>query len=170
MITVKDDGLIFRSDTMFKKMIKSIYLGFIVFLFLSCEDKSTNPGNQSAVSFTSEYTKCLSHGLGKGSGLDSIFAYSFNDTLVLDFSVIANCCPDSNRFSVISLVGTDMILVSVADTMPSLCHCVCLYMTHAELINLPNDHYVVRCRLENSSGVGETIHLVHVNREVYGKI
>jgi hypothetical protein len=150
---------------MFKYMMKTMFLGSLILLSLSCEENSTNPENQSPVSFLSQSSGCLSNGLPKANGLDSIFTYSFSGGLILDFSVVANCCPDSNRFSVSHIAGTDTLIIAVADTAQSFCHCVCLYMTHAEFMNLPNDHYVVRCTIENSSGQGETIHLVHVDRQ-----
>ena len=140
-----------------------VVLGSLVFLYFSCKEIPTLP-NQSPISFSSQYSKCLSQGLPKISVLDSIFTYSFSDNLITDFSVIANCCPGSNRFSVSSLGGTDTLVVAVADTAQGLCDCVCLYMVHAEFNNLPNDHYVVRCTYGNLTGYHETIHLVRVNR------
>jgi hypothetical protein len=139
-------------------------LGFIVFLCLSCNEKSTSPDSQSAISFSSHYGKCSSQGLTKSSSLDSIFTYSFLDSLVIDFSVNANCCPDSNRFVVTQSAGTDTLVISVADTAGNLCYCICTYMVHTSFENLPNDHYVVRCRVGNSQGY-EDIHLVNVYRK-----
>jgi hypothetical protein len=142
-----------------------VTLGFLVFLCLSCNEKSTNPDNQSGISFSSRYSTCLSHGLSKSSGLDSVFTYSFTDSLVIDFSVIANCCPDSNRFVVTESAGTDTLVISVADTAENLCYCICTYMVHASFGNLPSDHYVVRCRVGNSQGYVDPIHLVNVYRK-----
>jgi len=141
-----------------------VTLGFIVFLCFSCKDKSTNPETQSTISFSSQSSKCLSHGLAKSSGLDSVFTYSFTQSLIIDFSVNANCCPDSNRFNISNIIRADTLIVSVADTARSLCHCICLYMIHVEFGNLPNDHYVVRCRIGNSQGYDDPIHLVNVYR------
>jgi hypothetical protein len=141
-----------------------VTLGFIVFLCFSCKDKSTNPGTQSPISFSSQSSKCLSNGLSKNSGLDSVFTYSFTQNLIIDFSVNTNCCPDSNRFNISNIIGTDTLIVSVADTARSLCNCICLYMIHVEFGNLSNDHYVVRCRIGNSQGYDDPIHLVNVYR------
>jgi hypothetical protein len=141
-----------------------VTLGFLVFLCLSCNEKSTSPDSQSAISFSSHYGKCLSQGLPKSSSLDSVFTYSFTDSLVIDFSVNANCCPDSNRFVVTQRAGPDTLVISVADTAGNLCYCICTYMVHASFENLPNDHYVVRCRVGNSQGY-EDIHLVDVYRK-----
>jgi hypothetical protein len=142
-----------------------VTLGFIVILFFSCKDKSTNPATQSSISFSSQYSRCLSHGLSKSSGIDSVFTYSFTQNLIIDFSVFANCCPDSNRFNITNIIGTDTLIISVADTARSQCNCICLYMIYVEFGNLSNDHYVVRCRIGNSQGYDDPIHLVNVYRK-----
>lgn len=151
---------------MFNSTMKKIFLGSFILLLFSCKEKSTGPENQSPVSFTSQYSKCLSNALAKSNSVDSIFTYSFYDTLIIDFSVIVNCCPDSNRFSISYNRGSDTLGIAVADTARDLCNCVCLYMVHAEFSNLPNDHYIVRCTVGKSPGQSETIHLVQVNRGV----
>jgi hypothetical protein len=142
-----------------------IIFGFLVVLCLSCKEKATNPETQTPISFSSQYSKCLSHGLAKARGLDSLFTYTFVDSLVIDFSVNANCCPDSNRFIVTHSIGTDTLIISVADTARSLCNCICLYMIHASFGNLSKDNYTVRCRVGNSHGYDDPIHLVNVNRK-----
>ena len=138
--------------------------GFFIFVCFSCKDKSTNTGTQPPISFSSQSSNCLSHGLSKSGGLDSVFTYSFTQSLIIDFSVNANCCPDSNRFNISNIIGKDTLIISVADTARSLCYCNCLYMIHVEFGNLSNDHYVVRCRIGNSQGYDDPIHLVNVYR------
>jgi hypothetical protein len=153
-----------EEDTPMRILIITLAIGFLAFLCLSCGEKSTDPDSQSSISFSSRYSKCLSSGLLKSSRLDSVFTYSFTDSLVIDFSVNANCCPDSNRFAVTESAGTDTLVISVADTAGNLCYCICTYMVHTSFENLPNDHYVVRCRVGNSQGY-EDIHLVNVFRK-----
>lgn len=137
---------------------------FVLLLCVSCKERPTGPFAFPEASFSSQYSKCLG-GLAKGSVLDSVFTYSFVDTLLIDFSVIANCCPDSNRFDVSSTVASDTIVISVADTARALCLCVCPYMIEARFANLVADHYVVRCRIGNSQGYEDPIHLVRVDRK-----
>jgi hypothetical protein len=155
----------YKEETSMRITTMVVILGFIVFLCFSCKDKSTNSETQSTISFSSQSSKCLSNGLSKSSGLDSVFTYSFTQNLIIDFSVNANCCPDSNRFNISNTVGIDTIIVSVADTARSLCSCICLYMIHVEFGNLPNDHYVVRCKIGNSHGYDDPTHLVNVYRK-----
>jgi hypothetical protein len=138
-------------------------LGTLLLLCFSCKDRSIAPSGQPIVSFSSQYSKCLG-GLAKSSTLDSVFTYSFSDTLLIDFSAISNCCPDSDRFDVSSTVGSDTIVVSVADTAQHLCRCVCPYMVEARFANLPNDHYLVRCRISSAQDSTDPIHLVDVYR------
>ena len=140
-------------------------LGIIVLLSFSCKEKSTGPTTQQPVLFSSRSSKCLSQGFAKSSGLDSVFTYSFTDTLLIDFSAIANCCPDSDRFEISQEIGTDTLIVSVADTALHLCRCVCPYMIEVEFVGLPNDHYVIRCRIGDPQGYVDPIHLVNVYRQ-----
>jgi hypothetical protein len=147
------------------KMIPISALVFVIVLLYSCKDKSSNPDSQTPVSLSYEATKCLAHGLAKGTELDSVFTYSFTTDLVIDFSVWANCCPDSNRFLVSYTISNDTILISVADTARSLCHCICPYMIHADFMDLSKDHYVVRCRIGNNQVWDDPIHLVDVYRQ-----
>jgi hypothetical protein len=116
------------------------------------------------VTFYSQSSKCLLNGLSKSADLDSVFTYLFDNNLLIDFSVTANCCPDSNRFSISQITGTDTIIISVADTAQNLCKCVCPYMIHVEFENLSKDHYVVRCRQSNSQGCLDPIYLADVYR------
>ena len=145
------------------KMI--MVLGIVALVCSSCKEKSTEPGDQKVITFSSLYSNCLAHGLSKGSGLDSVFNYSFTGNLIVDFSVWANCCPDSNRFAVSYRIANDTIIISAADTARSLCRCLCPYMVHAEFFNLQQDHYIIRCRAGNEGGYEDPIHLVDVYRK-----
>lgn len=139
-------------------------LGFAILIAFSCKDRSTNPEDQP-VSFNYLSSKCVTQGLTKGTGLDSLFTYSFTDKLLVDFSVWANCCPDSNRFAVTYAMSADTIVISVADTARSLCRCICIYMIHTEFTGLQRDRYVVRCRIGNGQSYDDPIHLVQVFRQ-----
>jgi hypothetical protein len=131
---------------------------------LSCKDRISNTGNERNVTFSYLSSKCLLHGLAKGSALDSVFEYSFRQDLIMDFSAWSNCCPDSERFVLSHAIYADTILITVLDTVAHLCNCVCPYTLHVELADLPFDQYIVRCRI----GVGQTyddpIHLIAVRR------
>ena len=134
-----------------------------IFSSVCCDDKTTNPTTQRSPAFSFKSSTCLAV-LVKGSLYDSIFVYSFADTLMIDFSVEANCCPDSNRFLVSCISTTDTIDVCVRDTAENGCRCICPYIIHAEIANLPGDLYVVRCAMDSSSGVRNPVHVVTVRR------
>jgi len=144
------------------KILLHLFTAIAVFLFLSCKEKVTNPENE-APSFSYISSKCLSFDLEKQSfPTDSSFTYSFRDSLLIDFSVEGNCCPDSNRFIVSQNISNDTIYISVQDTALNLCHCICPYQIHAGFSNLNEDHYVVYCKLNNAGD--DPIHLVDVYR------
>ncbi len=93
---------------------------------------------------------CQRAGLARAATADSCFAYQFEDDLKLEFCVIANCCPDTNRFKLASEVRQDTIAIAVADTAARLCRCICPYLIRAEFRDLPEDHYVVACSFGDS--------------------
>ena len=146
--------------------MKSILLFLFLSLLtiLSCKEKTVNSQNALTPSFISKSSKCVTSNLSKGSALDSVFTYSFNQTLTIDFSAWANCCPDSGRFVLNQSVQNDTILVSVIDTAQSLCLCICPYIIHVEANDLPLDQYIVRCRIGDGNNFLDPIHLVAVSR------
>ena len=148
-----------------KQFAMIVIIGWLSLVHFSCGDKSTGPGSPAGVSFSWQSSKCIGGGSAKVSGIDSLFAYSFKDSLVIDFSVTSNCCPDSNRFSVSTIAGTDTLAVVVADTAEHLCRCICTYMIHCSFGNLPEDRYVVRCSICSSGGCDDPIYLVNVFRK-----
>ncbi|MDZ7276304.1 MAG: hypothetical protein ONB51_17610 [candidate division KSB1 bacterium] len=86
-----------------------------------------------------------------GSGLaDSCFSFQFENDLKLEFCVRANCCPDSNRFRLESVVRRDTITIAVTDTAARLCRCICPYLIRAHFRKLPEAHYVVVCNYGDS--------------------
>lgn len=84
-------------------------------------------------------------GLRKSAGMDSCFSYEFTNHLQVEFCVNANCCPDSNRFDFEYRVENNLIFVTVKDTAENLCKCICPYVIHLELYNLPLSHYYFKC-------------------------
>ena len=114
----------------------------LVFSF-SCKDKSTGPNTGAEVLFSGSSSKCLSNGLAKVASVDSLF-YSFIDSLVIDYLIAGNCCPDSNRFVLGYGINQDTLAIQIADTAQSVCKCVCSYNTHFVFSNLTNDHYFLK--------------------------
>ena len=139
---------------------------------MSCKDKSTNTVNTKNPSLSYQLSKCIheasysSYSLAKGlkTASDSIFSYSFSQNLILDFSVTANCCPDSNRFTVGQEIRNDTIIITVLDIAKDGCYCDCVYMVHTEITDLPNYHYTVRCRDGHGQSFHDPLHLVNVVR------
>jgi hypothetical protein len=136
---------------------------FLSLAFIACKDKSTNTNDTPNPTFSYETSKCSGHGLSKGTALDSIFTYSFDQELIMDFSVLSNCCPDSGRFVLNHTINMDTILIAVSDTAQHLCRCICSYMIHTQLTNLPLDQYVVR--IEEGSPSNYLLHLAIVKRK-----
>ena len=153
---------------MTKHLVIPVVFVVIAIGLFTCNGTSTEGDHVSAPSFSCQYSKCLTPGnILRHDRFDSVFVYSFTDSLSIDFSVIANCCPDSDRFSVSPLTGNDTIVVSVIDTAKADCRCGCLYMIHAEFSGLPNDQYVVCCNISDSQieGAPQMLHNVNVYRE-----
>ena len=147
-----------------KTLTVNAILGICLLLWSSCKEKSTDPVPEQRISFISQSSACLSYAFAKSTGLDSVFTYFFSDSLLIDFSVISNCCPDSNRFAISQTIDADTLFILVADTARTLCKCICPYMIRMECANLPNDHYVVCCKIGNSPEDMEMIHRVNVYR------
>lgn len=128
-------------------LIASIFV--VLLIFWNCNDKSVNNDSETSASY--KQGKCGESFLkGNASGTDSVFSYSFDSKLVIDFSVNANCCPDSGRFSVTHLFASDTLTIVVADTAIKGCHCICPYMIEAEFGDLSDNSYLVIC--EDSGG------------------
>lgn len=134
---------------------------------LGCKEKSTELSESGSPVFSYATSHCVGSGLPKTNVMsgDSIFTYSFHNDLRLDFSSYGNCCPDSNRFIVSSIIRHDTILIAVTDTSENLCRCLCLYMVHSELKGLPLNRYVVQCILADENAVRDTLHTATVIRQ-----
>ena len=130
----------------------------------SCKDKSINPESILEPTFTSQVSGCVLRGLAKGTDLDSMFTYTFDQSLSIDFSMWANCCTDSESFIVHSAIHTDTILITVVDSSQNFCDCICPYIVHVEAKDVPLDRYIVRCRMGDGKYFLDPIHLVVVSR------
>ena len=145
---------------------KKLGLVILIFFSISCKDQSIQPDQVESPQFTTESSKCISTAFSRGLAVsnDSIFTYSFSQDLIIDFSVRGNCCPDSNRFTLGHEIRNDTIFIAVSYTAQNLCRCICVYMIHVKLADLPLNHYVVRCRLSDGYTTTDPIHLVSVQR------
>lgn len=153
-----------HKERIMRTLIPCVFLLFLV--FLSCKDKSTPMPPDEIPPFSIQISNCIGPILWKTDRIvaDSVFAWTFGNKLVLDFSFPANCCIDSNAFSVSRMILNDTITITVTDTVVSFCRCICTYMAHAEFADLPNNHYVIQCIAGNKHGYGPPVHLVHVER------
>ena len=120
-----------------------LLLGFFV---LSCDlwenSDSPEPGENSIY----QIGGCAGNlGLRKAASRDSCFSWEFGNQLWVEFCVTANCCPDSNRFDLEYKISGNTIFVAVEDTARNLCRCICPYIIHLELHNLPLNHYYFKC-------------------------
>jgi len=119
---------------------------FVLFYVFSCTtDNSTEPEDKTITFNSYQVGGCNGSPLAKIAINDSCFSYSFNDTLKVDFCVTANCCPDSQRFATDYDIKSDTIFVTVADTAARLCHCVCNYTIHLDIVGLSENQYVFHC-------------------------
>lgn len=110
--------------------------------FFSCKDEITYSEVRANIF---QNGKCHGSALSKSSLADSCFSYTFSSTLTIDFCVIGNCCPDSNRFTSGFSVSESEIVIRIKDIAPNLCKCICKYMIHAEIKELKNNQYTLKC-------------------------
>jgi hypothetical protein len=127
--------------------LKLSVLTYLALVSVSCV-KSTEPGSPKMVAY--QVPGCTG-GLGKAAAGDSCFSYRFENVLYVDFCAWGNCCPDSNRFAIESEVQHDTIFITVADTAAPLCRCMCIYVLHVELNDLPFPSYMFVCRRQDYS-------------------
>ena len=133
-----------------KTLTHKLLIAVQILFLISCS-KSSLTDNEEKVDFKSyQVAGCNnSVSLEKIAFADSCFDYSFNDTLKIDFCVLGNCCPDSNRFAVDYNLHSDSISVSVVDTAANLCKCLCNYKIHLELTGLSKDKYLFSCNYDS---------------------
>ncbi len=140
-----------------RSLIASAILIWIASILFSCSDKSTGPENQQS-GLLYQIRGCQHGGLAKLSSSDSCFSYQFKKDLVMDFRVTANCCPDSNRFSLSYGIRNDTIAVVVVDTAANLCYCICRYFIRAEFRDLPLDRYIFSCTCDGKLSYMENLY------------
>ena len=132
---------------------------FLLLFLIGCNEKSTE-----TETFIKIYQlgKCNSYNLTKVTSDSLCFNYKFESSLVLDFCVKGNCCPDSNRFIFNYKINENQIDIFVDDIAPNLCKCICNYTIHADILGLSNSKYFVKC-YSKDNGEYKILH----EREVY---
>lgn len=129
--------------------------------FFNCKDEITFSEVRANIF---QDGKCRGSALSKTSVADSCFNYIFSNKLSLDFCVIGNCCPDSNRFTSSYSVTDSEIVIRIKDIEPNLCKCICKYMMHAEIVKLRNDWYTVKC-IQEFEDHDDQLYLKTINRK-----
>jgi hypothetical protein len=129
-------------------------LACLILSLLACSESTTKPKTESLVY---QIGRCQ-HTLGSAALTgDSCFTATFTQNLLIDFCLLANCCPDTNRFALNASINGDTILIVAADTAASLCHCLCNYKVRAEFQSLPLSQYLVLCSYNDSIVYRETV-------------
>ena len=148
------------------KMFTKNLIPFILPIFLlSCNDALTNSTDNSIPKFSSYSSDCIVPNTVDGFVIDSIFNYTFGDTLSMDFSVYGNCCADSGAFILSYDLRNDTLCIKLSNLSLIACECICLYIIHVEVNGLPLDQYIVRCQLGDNRIYG-LVHLVQVARNI----
>jgi hypothetical protein len=122
-------------------------LACLILSLLACSESTTKPKTESLVY---QVGRCQGSAGITALGEDSCFTATFTQNLLIDFCLVANCCPDTNRFVLNTLINSDTILITAADTAASLCRCLCDYTVRAEFQNLPLSQYLVLCSYKDS--------------------
>lgn len=144
-------------------MLKKLLTLFALALMLIGCANIMNPDLFPAFSFQS--STCLkTNNLGKDTGSDSIFTWSFGKELDVTFSVQANCLPETNRFTCSYTVSHDTVIITAADTARDVAACDCHYLIQATIRDLTMDSCYVRCRSTHPGLNRDPIHLVRVFR------
>ena len=131
------------------KVSLSLVSLLLVIYSLSCsEDSLTKSSVQDVQFFAYQVAGCNHNSLGKTAINDSCFSYSFTDTLKVDFCVLGNCCPDSNRFVTNYEINSDTLFITVSDTAANLCRCICNYTIHLDISGLQSDSYLFYCNYD----------------------
>jgi hypothetical protein len=126
---------------MWRLVIYGVLLCAAITMF-ACSEKSTKPTTESLIY---QDGRCRQGDTRAGYIDDSCFSSEFAQNLLIDFCVLANCCPDTNRFALGSLIKGDTIVLTAVDTAANLCKCECPYRIHAEFQSLPLSRYLVLC-------------------------
>jgi hypothetical protein len=135
-----------------------LVFGVALFALGGCSDRGAEPDAGGLSYLLFQVPGCGTTGSARIASSDSCFTYSFDGVLDLSWCVPANCCPDSNRFALSSIVVADTILVAVRDTAQRLCRCICSYNIHARYVDLPLDQYHFLVQYEDSVFYREIIY------------
>jgi hypothetical protein len=132
-----------------KNLIPCVLITFFFSLSGCNTVDSGNPKDQ----LNYQVSKCLNH-FSKTSSIsaDSCFTYSFSNSLIAEYCVSGNCCPDSNRFAFIQETGDDTLNIFVTDIEENQCHCICSYMLHSEFTGLQHNTYLLNIYLTSKQG------------------
>jgi hypothetical protein len=122
-------------------------LACLILLLLACSDNTTKPKVES---LAYQVGRCDHDMIKKPVADDSCFTAAFTQDLLIDLCLVANCCPDTNRFALSTSISSDTVLIAAADTAVNLCHCLCNYKVRAEFHNLPLSQYLVLCSYKDS--------------------
>lgn len=139
---------------------KLVFILFLLIFVIGCREKISDANPSVSIK---QIGKCNYNKLSKTSSDSLCFDYKFKNSLIIDFCVKGNCCPDSNRFVFESNIVEDQVLITVTDVAPNLCKCICTYTIHGEIAGLTNSSYFVTCILKNDD-VTQTIHKKEVFR------
>jgi hypothetical protein len=138
-------------------MSRVFWIGFLVCLILAllaCSESTTTPKTESLIY---QVGRCQGHQGTAALAEDSCFDAEFTQNLLINFCLVANCCPDTNRFALSTSINNDTISIVAVDTAGNLCSCDCDYKAHAEFQNLPLSQYLVLCSFNGSIVYRETV-------------
>ena len=111
---------------------------------LHCSEESSDAVNEDNTVVICQIGGCAKHPASFYSP-DSCLSYRFSDTLLVEFCLAGNCCPDSDRFLITTRISGDTIFVVAADTSGSNCYCECTYIIQARFTGLQLPRYVFHC-------------------------
>lgn len=138
--------------------LKKLYYILILSFLISCAEKSTTESNnQESPKKLHQIDGCMSNLLKSTASEDSIFNYAFDDSLIIDFCVSSNCCPENSRFNLSSDTQDNIISITIEDTAAHLCHCICPYFIHAEFTDLSLNQYIIACYYDSVLKYHETV-------------
>ncbi len=123
-------------------------------IFYTCSE-STSPNNNSDILFK-QVPGCGNFNLPKSAN-DSSFSYTFDNSLKINLSLPANCCPDTNRFDYIYTINDEEIYFIAIDTAAHLCKCICNYTIEIVINDLDKDSYQFICTYYDSVYYNERI-------------
>lgn len=127
--------------------MKNNSLLLLLLFFIGCIEKSTE--TETFINIY-QFGKCNSYYFAKVSSDSLCFKYRFENSLIIDFCVNGNCCPDSNRFVFNYKIKENQIDIFVDDIAPNLCKCICNYTIHADILGLSNTKYFVKCYIKDN--------------------